>query len=65
MHLYYARFFSHFLHDIGLLPEREPFKNLLTQGVVKAMAYRVHETGKYIAKEEVDFSGEEKIYMYD
>lgn len=34
LHLMYARFFQMFLHDIGLSSEEEPFKNLLTQGMV-------------------------------
>ncbi len=34
LHLMYARFFQMFLHDIGLCKEEEPFKNLLTQGMV-------------------------------
>ena len=34
LHLMYARFFQMFLHDIGLCKEEEPFRNLLTQGMV-------------------------------
>ncbi len=34
LHLMYARFFQMFLHDIGLCREEEPFRNLLTQGMV-------------------------------
>ena len=34
LHLMYARFFQMFLHDIGMSDEDEPFKNLLTQGMV-------------------------------
>lgn len=34
LHLMYARFFQMFLYDIGLSKEEEPFKNLLTQGMV-------------------------------
>ncbi len=34
MHLLYARFFMKFLHDLGLVDEKEPFNDLLTQGMV-------------------------------
>lgn len=34
LHLMYARFFQMVMHDLGLCKEEEPFKNLLTQGMV-------------------------------
>ncbi|MBF0293113.1 MAG: leucine--tRNA ligase [Nitrospinae bacterium] len=34
LHLLYARFFTRFLHDIGVVPSPEPFRRLLTQGMV-------------------------------
>ena len=34
LHMYFARFFTHFMHDIGLSPVREPFQSLLVQGNV-------------------------------
>lgn len=34
LHLLYARFFSKVLNDLKIIPYREPFKNLLTQGMV-------------------------------
>ncbi len=57
LHLYFARFISHFLHLIGWLPEREPFKRLLVQGMVMGRSYRVKGTGRYLRPEEIDFSG--------
>ncbi|MFH1564166.1 MAG: leucine--tRNA ligase [Nitrospirota bacterium] len=34
LHLLYARFFTKVMADLGLLSVKEPFKNLLTQGMV-------------------------------
>ncbi|MDR1391650.1 MAG: leucine--tRNA ligase [Clostridiales bacterium] len=34
LHLLYSRFITKFLKDLGYLKENEPFKNLLTQGMV-------------------------------
>ncbi|BBB33097.1 leucyl-tRNA synthetase [Thermotomaculum hydrothermale] len=34
MHLIYTRFFTMFLHDLGLVPVEEPVVRLLTQGMV-------------------------------
>jgi leucyl-tRNA synthetase len=34
LHLMYSRFFTMALHDAGLIQHEEPFKNLLTQGMV-------------------------------
>lgn len=46
LHLLYARFFHKLMRDEGLLSSNEPFKNLLTQGMVVAETYyRVLENG--------------------
>ena len=46
LHLLYARFFHKLMRDEGLLSSDEPFKNLLTQGMVVADTYyRVLENG--------------------
>ena len=34
LHLLYARFWHMFLHDIGLVPEPEPFRKLFHQGII-------------------------------
>ena len=34
LHLLYARFFNKLMRDLGLIKTNEPFKNLLTQGMV-------------------------------
>jgi leucyl-tRNA synthetase len=57
LHLLYARFFTKIVRDFGagdggktkLLNFDEPFKQLLTQGMVQATTYKNPKTGKYIA----------------
>uniref|UniRef100_A0A1B6LKZ8 leucine--tRNA ligase n=1 Tax=Graphocephala atropunctata TaxID=36148 RepID=A0A1B6LKZ8_9HEMI len=61
LHLYYARFMSYFLHSVGWLPDPEPFKRLLVQGMVMGRTYRVQATGKYIPASEVDSSGKKAV----
>ena len=56
LHLYFARFFNHFLCDAGYLKDREPFINLLVQGMVMGQSYRVKGTGEYLRSDQVDFS---------
>ncbi len=47
MHLLYARFFHKLMRDVGLIDSDEPFKNLLTQGMVTAETYfRIDSDGK-------------------
>ncbi len=47
LHLLYARFFHKLMRDEGLVQGNEPFKNLLTQGMVVAPTfYREVEGGK-------------------
>lgn len=60
LHLYYARFISHFLHSIGKLPEKEPFQRLLVQGMVMGKAFIVKESGKYITESEVNIKNAKK-----
>ena len=40
LHMYFARFFTHFMNSIGLSPVKEPFQSLLVQGMVKGKSYR-------------------------
>ncbi|KAL3275446.1 hypothetical protein HHI36_020207 [Cryptolaemus montrouzieri] len=54
LHLYYARFISYFLHSIGVIPEKEPFKRLLVQGMVMGRSFKVKESGKYLPPDEVE-----------
>ena len=48
LHLLYARFFHKLMRDEGLVSSNEPFKNLLTQGMVVAETYyRREANGAY------------------
>lgn len=53
LHLYYARFISYFLNSLGYLPEKEPFRRLLVQGMVMGKSYRSKISGKYLKSEDV------------
>ncbi|MDT8318710.1 MAG: leucine--tRNA ligase [bacterium] len=53
MHLLYSRFFHKVLRDMGMVSGDEPFKNLLTQGMVCMESNRCPEHG-WLAPEEVE-----------
>ncbi|KAK0153458.1 putative leucine--tRNA ligase, mitochondrial [Merluccius polli] len=61
MHLYYARFLSHFCSDQDLVAHREPFRKLLVQGLIKGQTFRLASGGQYVKREDIDFSGEEPM----
>jgi leucyl-tRNA synthetase len=56
LHLLYSRFFTKVLRDRGILNFDEPFKRLLTQGMVQAAAYKNPKTGKYFAPTQLDLT---------
>ncbi|HET8817192.1 MAG TPA: leucine--tRNA ligase [Pseudidiomarina sp.] len=63
LHLLYSRFFHKLLRDTGLVESAEPFKRLLTQGMVLADCYyREDENGgqTWYSPLEVDFERDEK-----
>ncbi|MDP0488073.1 MAG: leucine--tRNA ligase, partial [Fusobacterium sp. JB020] len=58
MHLLYARFFHKALRDINLVSSDEPFKRLLTQGMVLSNSYFSEKENKFMFLDEVDLKGE-------
>ncbi len=60
MHLLYARFIHKFLCDVNGIPRtndfnilREPFKELIVQGLVKGKTYKLKSNGKYLFPDEI------------
>ncbi|CAH8499280.1 putative leucine--tRNA ligase, mitochondrial [Schistosoma haematobium] len=66
-HLYYARFIAHFLHDINVLPCREPFKRFLPVGLVLGQTYIDPKSGRFIPTRCVDkrYLSEKEIEYYE
>jgi leucyl-tRNA synthetase len=63
LHLLYARFFTKLMRDEGLVACDEPFKNLLTQGMVVAETfYQTEENGhkKYFNLTQIDVERDAK-----
>lgn len=58
MHLLYARFFHKALRDINLVSSNEPFKRLLTQGMVLSNSYFSEKENKFLFLNEVEIKGE-------
>jgi leucyl-tRNA synthetase len=51
-HLLYFRFWTKFLHDLGIIPTDEPAKKLINQGMIQGMScliYRVNQTSKFVS----------------
>jgi leucyl-tRNA synthetase len=51
-HLLYFRFWTKFLHDLGIIPSDEPAKKLINQGMIQGMScliYRVNQTSKFVS----------------
>jgi leucyl-tRNA synthetase len=69
LHLLYSRFISKFAANAGFWDGRsshgngEPFKRLLTQGMVHGLTYSDPKTGRFLKREELDFTGKPVISM--
>ena len=62
MHLLYARFFQKLLRDIGAVSANEPFKRLLTQGMVLGPSYYSENEKRFVFPCDVESKGE-KAYL--
>ena len=62
MHLIYARFWTKVMRDLGLVKFNEPFKRLLTQGMVVGETFFDDSTGKriYFPADQVTVERDEK-----
>ena len=51
-HLLYARFLTKFLYDLGYVSVREPFQQLINQGMIQgesSFAYRIRGTNQFVS----------------
>ncbi len=51
-HLLYSRFWNQFLFDLGLVPEKEPFKKLINQGMIQgrsSLVYRIKDSNQFVS----------------
>jgi len=63
MHLIYARFINMFLYDLGIVPEEEPFKKLIHQGMITYNGAKMSKsTGNVINPDEYD-QDELRLYL--
>ena len=62
LHLLYSRFFQKLMRDVGLTRHGEPFKNLLTQGMVVAETFYRDEGGRrtYYNFKDLEFERDDK-----
>ena len=65
-HLLYARFWTKFLNDLGIIPVDEPFKKMINQGMIlgeSAFAYRLKGTNKFVTKSKVNMDEVDPIHV--
>ncbi|CAO4360269.1 unnamed protein product [Caenorhabditis nigoni] len=60
VHMFFARFVSYFLNDIGVIPTAEPFTDLIPQGIVRGRTFIEKSTGKYLSPDDVAHSEDQK-----
>jgi leucyl-tRNA synthetase len=60
LHLLYSRYFTRVMNKLGLVDFKEPFTNLLTQGMVNKETTKCPEHG-FLFPEEIEYKGEGKF----
>ncbi|MCG8566275.1 MAG: leucine--tRNA ligase, partial [Desulfobacterales bacterium] len=61
LHLLYSRYFMRVLHDLGMVDTKEPFTNLLTQGMVCKETMTCPEHGYLFPEQAVETEGKEGL----
>ena len=63
MHLLYARFIGHFLHDEGITSggREEPFARLVTQGMVRGKTFVCAKSGAFLTEGEREGMADEDM----
>uniref|UniRef100_A0A183G6W3 leucine--tRNA ligase n=1 Tax=Heligmosomoides polygyrus TaxID=6339 RepID=A0A183G6W3_HELPZ len=56
VHMFFARFLSYFLCDIGVTHEPEPFRDLIPQGIVRGKTF-LDPDGRYVQRSEAVAKG--------
>ncbi|MGB1219015.1 MAG: leucine--tRNA ligase [Flavobacteriales bacterium] len=65
-HLLYARFWTKFMFDLGLIPIDEPFKKLFNQGMIlgrSSLAHRIEGTNTFVSADCVGDHKTNKIHV--
>ncbi len=65
-HLLYARFWGHFLCDLGHIPFAEPFKKLVNQGMIQgisAFVHRLEGSQTYVSSEAIAGRKTQRIHV--
>src|SRR4051794_41932536 len=63
LHLLYSRFWHKVLFDLGHVSSREPYRRLVKQGYIPAVAY-THPPGPYVPPPQ-GVEGERKVFFQD
>lgn len=53
VHMFFARFMAYFMNDLGIIPIKEPFTDVIPQGVVRGRTMVEKSTGRYLKADDV------------